>query len=308
MTEPCFECGGDADQRHHVVPRSLGGTKTVPLCHVCHGKAHGRTNGFRDTNRLTKVALRAKRDRGELVGGTPLGWQIAADGKSLEPCPRERELIARAKALRAGGMKLGEIARAFAAEGVTTRTGHAPHRKGLPVTDRPPAILREDLPGAVEFGLRFDGRGTVDGATWHYLRGAGWLIATPEIPPETLSRPEDHAETQAALGAHVAEPLLMSTASGANILNLFHDVLAQSVAHGLSACPMRVDGAPFDMLSLALVILHLARIGESDPVRMERVGDTLRIDAPSCRLVAWALPLGTKVYGELAFEPEGLPS
>jgi 5-methylcytosine-specific restriction endonuclease McrA len=41
MTE-CFECGAPAAHQHHVVPRSLGGTKTVPLCEGCHGKVHGR--------------------------------------------------------------------------------------------------------------------------------------------------------------------------------------------------------------------------------------------------------------------------
>lgn len=37
----CFECGGVAHHQHHVVPRSQGGTKTIPLCVTCHGLAHG---------------------------------------------------------------------------------------------------------------------------------------------------------------------------------------------------------------------------------------------------------------------------
>lgn len=39
----CFECGvvGHCHE-HHVVPKILGGTKTVPLCESCHGKVHGR--------------------------------------------------------------------------------------------------------------------------------------------------------------------------------------------------------------------------------------------------------------------------
>jgi 5-methylcytosine-specific restriction endonuclease McrA len=36
----CFECGEDAEQTHHVVPMSQGGTKTVPLCKRCHTLAH----------------------------------------------------------------------------------------------------------------------------------------------------------------------------------------------------------------------------------------------------------------------------
>jgi hypothetical protein len=34
----CFECGQDAGYEYYIVPKSLGGTKTVPLCEVCHEK------------------------------------------------------------------------------------------------------------------------------------------------------------------------------------------------------------------------------------------------------------------------------
>ena len=37
----CFECGKEATEEHHVIPKSLGGTKTVPLCTKCHMKVHG---------------------------------------------------------------------------------------------------------------------------------------------------------------------------------------------------------------------------------------------------------------------------
>jgi len=39
--QACFECGEPATSRHHVVPKSRGGTKTVPLCSRCHDMAHG---------------------------------------------------------------------------------------------------------------------------------------------------------------------------------------------------------------------------------------------------------------------------
>lgn len=38
----CYECGNPADHLHHVVPRSLGGNKTLPLCSKCHSMVHGR--------------------------------------------------------------------------------------------------------------------------------------------------------------------------------------------------------------------------------------------------------------------------
>jgi hypothetical protein len=36
----CFECGEEANHEHHVVPKSLGGTKTVLLCETHHGLIH----------------------------------------------------------------------------------------------------------------------------------------------------------------------------------------------------------------------------------------------------------------------------
>lgn len=36
----CFECGKSADVDHHVIPRSKGGTKTIPLCNQCHSLVH----------------------------------------------------------------------------------------------------------------------------------------------------------------------------------------------------------------------------------------------------------------------------
>lgn len=40
MTDLCFECGLPATFNHHVVPKSLGGKKTVPLCKKCHSIVH----------------------------------------------------------------------------------------------------------------------------------------------------------------------------------------------------------------------------------------------------------------------------
>ena len=38
----CFGCGEPAVENHHVIPESLGGTKTVPLCLQCHSLIHGK--------------------------------------------------------------------------------------------------------------------------------------------------------------------------------------------------------------------------------------------------------------------------
>lgn len=62
----CFECGADAEELHHVVPRSKGGTKTVPLCCECHGKVHDvkRIN----IRELTKEGLAKKKAQGVRLG------------------------------------------------------------------------------------------------------------------------------------------------------------------------------------------------------------------------------------------------
>jgi len=119
----CFECGASAAHDHHVVPRSLGGTKTVPLCLRCHGNAHGRGRSFRNTPELTKAALGVKRARGERVGCIPWGWRVADDGVRLVPHPGERATTARAKDLRASGLSLAKVAAQLAAEGHATRSG-----------------------------------------------------------------------------------------------------------------------------------------------------------------------------------------
>ena len=43
VSDICFECDSIHDLHdHHVVPKSLGGNKTVKLCPNCHGKIHDR--------------------------------------------------------------------------------------------------------------------------------------------------------------------------------------------------------------------------------------------------------------------------
>lgn len=40
--DKCFECGStEKIEYHHVIPKSKGGTKTIPLCLSCHSKIHG---------------------------------------------------------------------------------------------------------------------------------------------------------------------------------------------------------------------------------------------------------------------------
>ena len=85
----CFECGAPATERHHIVPASLGGTKTVPLCGICHAKIHD-VDGKRRTRiaELTKAALDAKKARGET-------WTRNTDTTAARVVSSKRRIAAR---------------------------------------------------------------------------------------------------------------------------------------------------------------------------------------------------------------------
>lgn len=63
----CFECASKENiQYHHVVPDSLGGSQTIPLCNECHGKVHDRK--FVDISNLVKEGLRKRKEQGVILG------------------------------------------------------------------------------------------------------------------------------------------------------------------------------------------------------------------------------------------------
>lgn len=93
----CFECGKPAKHEHHVVPKTLGGTKTIPLCEECHSKVHGKDLHIsRLQLAAVKNAIIKFKDEGKQWGGG--GWNRTTN----EICDQIREL-------RASGKKLKEI-------------------------------------------------------------------------------------------------------------------------------------------------------------------------------------------------------
>ena len=80
----CFECGSKKDlMEHHVVPRVLGGTKTVLLCSVCHGKAHNvPDHTFQNHSFLIKKGLMKAKSKGVQLGRKKKKWDI----RSLFTC------------------------------------------------------------------------------------------------------------------------------------------------------------------------------------------------------------------------------
>ena len=81
----CFECDAPAQADHHVVPKVLGGTKTIPLCDDCHSKVH-------DTDMLKMASLirKQRRDAGPPIQGgkywggkRPYGFDVIDNIKSV---------------------------------------------------------------------------------------------------------------------------------------------------------------------------------------------------------------------------------
>lgn len=69
----CINCGKQADNKHHVVPRSLGGnnsTNCVWLCDDCHSLVHGITvnNGTLSHSDLIKIGIQKARESGKEIG------------------------------------------------------------------------------------------------------------------------------------------------------------------------------------------------------------------------------------------------
>lgn len=108
MEHTCFECGEIACEQHHVVPKSLGGTKTVWLCAECHGKIHGVERLH--ISKLTKEALAVKKSQGIRLG-RPVLQASKTEAKVIE--------------LRTSGMSMGKIADTLNREGIPTATGGA---------------------------------------------------------------------------------------------------------------------------------------------------------------------------------------
>lgn len=116
----CFECRKPANHQHHVVPQSLGGTQTVPLCARCHPKAHGQ-KGYWATSDLIKKRLHARREQGYRVGGQLPYGKTADSQKRIVDHPEERYWQFVAKALHDTGLHFKAIAKMFNARGVPNK-------------------------------------------------------------------------------------------------------------------------------------------------------------------------------------------
>lgn len=118
----CFECKNHATHQHHVVPQSLGGTQTVPLCDYCHPKAHGE-KGYWPVSELIKKQMHARREQGFRIGGQLPYGKMADSDKRIVDHPQERYWQYVAKALHDMGLHFKAIAKMFNEREVPSKNG-----------------------------------------------------------------------------------------------------------------------------------------------------------------------------------------
>jgi len=119
----CFECGKPAEYDHHVVPRTRGGTKTVPLCGKCHSKAHHKKKNM-SVSQLTREALKRRRRSGKRVSRTPYGYDLGEDGETLVKNSEEQKIIRKISLMRDKGFSFPQIAQELTASGFATKRGN----------------------------------------------------------------------------------------------------------------------------------------------------------------------------------------
>lgn len=95
---------------------------TVPLCGVCHGKAHHSSRNM-ETSTLTKAALHKLRSAGKRTGHIPYGYRLADDEKTLTPVPAEQDVIEKIIACHEAGMSLRQIAKVLNDAATSTKQG-----------------------------------------------------------------------------------------------------------------------------------------------------------------------------------------
>lgn len=127
----CFECGKPATEDHHVIPQSLGGTKTVPLCGCCHDRVHDGGWRRRDSHAaLTKAGIARSKANGGKFGADVIPREALERGvaKSREKNMAQALEFAESMAprllqLRNMDMTLQEISDVLNLEGSRTQRG-----------------------------------------------------------------------------------------------------------------------------------------------------------------------------------------
>lgn len=82
----CFECDEPMKDMHHVVPKSKGGNRTLPLCAKCHGLVHDKD--FVKHRRLLIEGVERAKEEGKYKGRKK--GSVQNDDKTLK---RHSEIV-----------------------------------------------------------------------------------------------------------------------------------------------------------------------------------------------------------------------
>lgn len=110
----CINCGKEATQLHHVVPRELGGNDTtncVWLCDKCHALIHGieLKNHQLNHTELTKLGIARAKERGVAIGRP----RIFNDNKLQQLKEMKNNGISNSEAARRFNCGIATISRAL---------------------------------------------------------------------------------------------------------------------------------------------------------------------------------------------------
>ena len=125
MAIRCFECQSPAVHNHHVIPKSRGGRRTVPLCERCHQKAHNTSN----RNLSAEGRARIKK-AGKVYGAVPYGFKVGK-GKKLIPHRKEQQTIRTMCRHWKAGKNCNQIVRLLTDRGLLNRRGQPFHRTSI---------------------------------------------------------------------------------------------------------------------------------------------------------------------------------
>jgi hypothetical protein len=117
----CYECNCNKDlQEHHILPKILGGTKTITLCGNCHGKIHG--GKFIKLSNLIKKSLHNKRNSGTKYTKSLLGFDVE-NGKMVVN-KKEQKIIRKMFKMYESGSGYTEIANHLNKNGHKIKNGN----------------------------------------------------------------------------------------------------------------------------------------------------------------------------------------
>jgi len=106
--KPCFNCGELAEYDHHVVPNSRGGKKKVPLCGICHAKAHHMNKNMTIAT-MVKETLARKKANNQYTGKIPYGYDLADNGNDLIENEEEKQVLDQVWEMRLAGLSYSKI-------------------------------------------------------------------------------------------------------------------------------------------------------------------------------------------------------